>query len=471
MPKTYYRLAKNALLCGFKGLPFGLYDEYKDQTHFFNREEYAFVLRCAGTELIEEEVLTEKEKTVLNGLKEKKLVEAKDEPMPLEPYQEYIKYENIYKLTAHWSVTGKCNYRCRHCFMSCPDYKESDLSFDQCRDVIRQLAECGIRSVSLTGGEPLIRSDFLDIMRECRDNGIRVSGILTNGALVSRELLDGIAALGMYPSFQMSFDGVGWHDWIRGIDGAEEKVIKAFRLLKEYGIPVTSAMCLHKHNIHTIRESVNLLAELGCSSLKINVANPSGLWANQPEHFITQEEGYQAFLDYIPQYLEDRMPMDIMLEDVFMFDKIEGRAFILADKEAEEGARYVCMPLRTGFYVGPKGEILPCQSFIAKDIAARYPNLFDMPLKKILSDSNYTVDTLSKLSDLMAANKECRECKWSKVCCGGCRANAIGDHDMNYHTTNKNMCRLFNDGWFDKFSETIRQFNAAVKKLEPEKQA
>lgn len=153
------------MLCGFKGLPFGVYDEIKQRTYFFSREEYTFILKLTGTELIDEDALTEKEKELLTGLKEKKLVEAIAEPSPLAHYQEYIKYENIYKLTAHWSVTGKCNYRCRHCFMSCPDYKESDLSFDQCRNIIHQLAECGIRSVSLTGGEPLIRHDILDIIR------------------------------------------------------------------------------------------------------------------------------------------------------------------------------------------------------------------------------------------------------------------------------------------------------------------
>ena len=465
---SYYRLTPNAILCGFRGLPFGVYDEIRQQTYFFNREEYAFILRLTGTELTDGAALTVKEKELLDSLKEKKLAESKDAPAPLERRQEYTKYENIYKLTAQWSVTGRCNYRCRHCFMSCPEYKESDLSFEQCREIIRQLAECGVRSVSLTGGEPLIRPDILDIIRECRDHGIRVSSILTNGALVSEKLLDSLLELGVHPSFQMSFDGVGWHDWIRGIDGAEEKVLSAFRLLKEYGVPVTSAMCLHKNNKDTIRESVKLLAEVGCSSLKINVANPSGLWENQPEHFLTPEEGYQAYLDYIPQYLEDGMPVNLMLEDVFMYDREEERAFILADREAEEGARYVCMPLRTGFYIGPKGEILPCQSFIAKDIAARYPNLFDMPLKKILSDSNYTADTLSRLSDLMAANGECRNCRWSRVCCGGCRAEAIGNHDTDYHTTNKGMCRFFNDGWFDRFSEAVGQFNAAVKKNKEE---
>ena len=45
--------------------------------------------------------------------------------------------------------------------------------------------------------------------------------------------------------------------------------------------------------------------------------------------------------------------------------------------------------------------------------------------------------------------------------CGGCRAEAIGNHDTDYHTTNKGMCRFFNDGWFDRFSEAVRQFNAA----------
>lgn len=82
MAATCYRLTPNALLCGFRELPFGIFDRRKDRTHFFDQEEYAFILRLTGTELIEEEALTEKEKELLRSLKENGLAEAPASPAP-----------------------------------------------------------------------------------------------------------------------------------------------------------------------------------------------------------------------------------------------------------------------------------------------------------------------------------------------------------------------------------------------------
>lgn len=57
-------------------------------------------------------------------------------------------------------------------------------------------------------------------------------------------LLDALEARGIRPEFNMSFDGVGTHDWLRGIDGAERDVERAFLLCRERGFPTGAEMRL-----------------------------------------------------------------------------------------------------------------------------------------------------------------------------------------------------------------------------------
>ena len=87
--------------------------------------------------------------------------------------------------------------------------------------------------------------------------GIRITTIYSNGKLVTDKLLDELEQRGIYPEFNMSFDGVGHHDWLRGIPGAEEAVKEAFVRCRKRGFPTAAEMCIHEDNKHTLRESVN----------------------------------------------------------------------------------------------------------------------------------------------------------------------------------------------------------------------
>ena len=49
--------------------------------------------------------------------------------------------QNRFVRTAHWSITGKCNYRCRHCYMSAPDAKLGEIDHDTMMDLARQIAD------------------------------------------------------------------------------------------------------------------------------------------------------------------------------------------------------------------------------------------------------------------------------------------------------------------------------------------
>ncbi|MFH1513375.1 MAG: radical SAM protein, partial [Bacillota bacterium] len=64
---------------------------------------------------------------------------------------------------AHWSVTGRCNLKCRHCYMNAPQ-GQGELPLPAMARIARALCEGGATSVKLTGGEPFMRKDFFDLI-------------------------------------------------------------------------------------------------------------------------------------------------------------------------------------------------------------------------------------------------------------------------------------------------------------------
>lgn len=338
--------------------------------------------------------------------------------------------------------------------MSASEGKFGEPSLEQCLKIIGEMADCGIKQVGITGGEPLIREDFWQIVDELIKKGIGIITIYSNGALVNRKLLDGLNERKIRPSFQISYDGSGWHDWLRGINGAEKMALDAFRLLREYEIHTASSMVLHRKNIDTIRDSVKILHEVGCRALKINVASPSGQWCNQPESFLSNEEGFEQYLKYIPQFFEDGAPIDIMLDGAFQYSPDEGHYNIPFDKGGIKTFKNVpvCGSLRANMYLSPEGAVIPCMSMIDEAAAKQYPNAFETPLKDILTESSYTRAMTCRVSEYMEHNPECVTCKYTYQCKGGCRAGGtLGGGE--YLAPDMKACVYFKNGWYERFKE------------------
>ena len=87
---------------------------------------------------------------------------------------------------------------------------------------------------------------LLGVVDALGERGIAIEGIKTNGWLLDEAFLDGLDARGVRPRFQLSFDGVGCHDFLRGVPGAEERTVRAIGMLRERGHEVTAALCLHR---------------------------------------------------------------------------------------------------------------------------------------------------------------------------------------------------------------------------------
>lgn len=96
--------------------------------------------------------------------------------------------------------------------MSAPHYHGEDFTKEQCIHILDEMEKCGIRNVSLTGGETLVFKNLIPLLLEMRQRKMRCPVIYSNGALVTDELLDELTEYGFHPNFHISFDGVGWHD-------------------------------------------------------------------------------------------------------------------------------------------------------------------------------------------------------------------------------------------------------------------
>ena len=444
-----YILSEQYLLRGWQKLPYGVMDRTSREVRFLAKKDFLFLSMCDGKTEIPEPQNEHEKKHIDDFLKDGVIRPAKRTDF-LDQEQLYTLYPCRYKSNVQWSVTGACNMKCRHCFMSAPNKRHGIPSHEELMNVVEQLAECGVFNVGITGGEPLIRPDFWQIVDAMLAKGIYISAIYTNGLLVNESFVREYKNRDLHAGIQMSYDGVGMHDWLRGVEGSEEAVRNAFVLLNNNGIRTSAAMCLHRKNVHTIRETVSWLAENGVTGLKINRAQKVGEWEKQAEDIrLSDEETIHAYADYIPHFFEDEAPMSLILDGAFSFVKDTGKAYISYIRPCSmenEQDRLSCPSLGQSFYIGAEGMIAPCMMMADHPFSERFPNLHQTPLREILGDSELMKLSQATVGDVRNGNDECRKCPYLEKCSGGCRQAALTETN-NYYGPERSACTFFKNGW------------------------
>ena len=454
----YPILKPRFLLRGWEGLRCGVTDAESGLSCFFPENVYDTLRLCSGAFPADSPVFPGARREHLKALLEQGVIELVPAPASLAPEQEYVRYENRWLEAVHWSMTGRCNYRCRHCYMSAPHARLPEPDTAACRRIIDEIAGCGIRRVSLTGGEALIRKDFLELVDHMLARGLRITTIMSNGALVTETLLEELAQRGCRPEFNISYDGTeGWHDWLRGVPGAEAAAERAFLLCRKHGFPTGSELCLHRGNAHTLRESVKRLGQWGVGSLKTGRLLLTGEGAGLRELALSCREEYDIYCDYIPQYYEDGMPVKtLMLSGFFLCEN--GKASIPAEKGCEDQPNdrlFVCRAARRTMYLGPDGRVLPCIPMSETEEAQkRFPTLSAMSLREALRDSSYLSFIRTDLGAYFAHNPSCAACEYRYRCaagCRGCAAAATGD----LLGIDPDACLFFRGGYCERLKQLI----------------
>ena len=460
----FYKLKSNYLLRGWEGNAWILIQRPQNHSWRLTAEQFQALMLCDGETELSNDWLDESIRQELKQLVKDGLIEASASASPLRPEQYYKYYHNRYVERVFWSVTGRCNFRCRHCYMDAPDAALGELSTEEAFDLIDQMAECGVQNVDITGGEPFVRKDFWQLVDRILSHKMVINQVYTNGWLLDDSILDKFESRGLKPEFSISFDGVGWHDWMRGVPGAEEAALRAFGLCKKRGFYATASVCIHRGNVSSLPQTIEALRTVGVTEAKTSNVDMTDLWRCHSEgNAMTQQEYMDAMIPYITWYYEAGRP----IEDL----EFGGIARLRKDAPGELSARYydgteacmdcyLCGATRKSCYITPEGRLLPCMPMTASPEQSKFPRVQDIGLQKGLSDSYYMQFVNGRVKDLFAANQECAGCSYRYKCGGGCRAAALTGADHDLMGCDRDMCMFWENHYDERILQTIREAEA-----------
>jgi len=162
-------------------------------------------------------------------------------------------------------ITYLCNHKCLHCSIINRNHRrrKKELTFEQICKIIDRLVEAGCLWLALSGGEPFIRSDFLDIYKYIKRKGILIT-IETNITSITHKIIDfleknpprGIETT-LFSLNKKTFD------FITGVEGSFDRFMKGLNLLLRHKIPFscirTPTLKLNKDDIKDVRSYVESL--------------------------------------------------------------------------------------------------------------------------------------------------------------------------------------------------------------------
>jgi len=159
------------------------------------------------------------------------------------------------------SPTARCNLNCFGCYSG--SYKKDDLSFGEIDRILTEAKELGIYFITISGGEPFLREDLLDLFAKHNDMYFQV---YTNGTLINKDLAKKLERLGnVAPA--ISIEGFEKETEDRRGKGSFNKVIKAMENLKEAGVLFGFSATQTKNNLKSISSNkfIDLMISKGCA--------------------------------------------------------------------------------------------------------------------------------------------------------------------------------------------------------------
>ena len=458
----YYRLNKKYSLRGWKKLPYAIVDNEVHAATFVNKTAFDALELCNGQIDLDLPLISNDIRRMVGKLEEQGIISPCSPGESIAEHQKYRRYPNRYMQMVLWSITGCCNSKCRHCYISGGENRYGEISHADAMKIAGDIRDAGVLCCSITGGDPLVRKDFWEILDCLLEGGVYVSTIYTNGYLVNDELLDDLEKRGIRPEFNMSFDGIGYHDWLRGVDGAEKAVRRAFLLCRERGFPTGSEMCLWKENFHMLRDSINFLASVGCRSVKLNPVGDIGAWREggyQEKHGLSMEETYGIYYDYLDDFYADLPDIIVEMGGFFRACGSAPDTYTLPAVHTPGDPEKVCLcaHARNTMYISAEGRALMCMPFSCMDDFQKdYPKVQEIGLQACMTDSQYLELVNLRAARILEHNTKCRECPYKRVCLGGCRAEAMGSHPGDVLAPAEGNCKFFRDGWIPKIVDKVR---------------
>lgn len=327
-----------------------------------------------------------------------------------------------------WNMTRRCNLKCVHCYAGAGERSEADeLSTDEAREMIADLAAFGAPVILFSGGEPLLRKDLPDLAAYAVARGMRAV-ISTNGTLLSEENIEIFRRIGL-SYIGVSLDGMEeTHDRLRGVCGAFAASMRGIRLARDGGIKVGIRFTMSRRNWRDIPAVFELLEReaipRACFYHLVYTGRGSALIAEDLSHEETRD-----VVDLIMTRTKDLFDRGKAKEVLTVDNHADGPyVYLRLLREDPQRAAEVLALLKmnegnsSGHGIGCiswDGAVHPDQFW--RSVA--FGNIRRRPFSEIWTDA--TEELLTRLKEKKRyIEGRCANCRWLSVCAGNFRARA-----------------------------------------------
>ena len=444
-----YILSPDIALRAFRGVEHCYYRRGQVKAYPLTDADFQRLLLCDGTRDLPEDDIT------VLLLRRKLIMPCPDEDARLSQWQQYRFCDNRYVPYLYLQITGKCNYNCIHCFNAKDNQAlNTEMDFSQIISLLDQARDCGMNAVSLTGGEPLCHPDFLRIVDAIYERDMFLFELITNGSLLTGEILDHFDALGAHPGVKISFDGLGYHDTMRCHPGAEQEALRAIRLLIARGYTVRVQCNVNRRNASLIPETLSFLDSLGVDSVRIIRTSETPRIEKQQDIFLSFDEYYRTASDIIKDYASKPHRMSVSVWLFCEYDPVARSVRYVHEGHPYRDSLPLCSEARGHLAVSADGSLYPCIQCSGVFLRDHLDlgNVFDAPLHDILGDSEYMRFNDRRVGERLEQdeNEKCRSCEYWTRCVGGCPLLGYGfSENKNWLASDPMICTMFR-GKYDK---------------------
>lgn len=312
-----------------------------------------------------------------------------------------------------WNTTQACNISCIHCYRDAGDKRPDELSTEQGKKLLDEMARANFKIVILSGGEPLMRKDIFELITHAKSIGLRpVLG--TNGILITEEIAQRLKDAGLARA-GISLDSTDKlkHDRFRQFDGAWDKTMDGIKACKKVGLPFQIHTTAMNWNEPEITDITDLAVDLGAAGHHVFFLVPVGR-GKDIEDTTLQTEAYEALLERI---LDKQSEVSIELKPTC------APQFMRIAKERGMDMRFSrgCLAGTHYCVILPNGDVQPCPY-----LPIKVGNVKQTDFDKLWNESQLFNELRTE-----PLKGGCGACGYDSIC-GGCRARAYYYSDGDY---------------------------------------
>jgi len=344
-------------------------------------------------------------------------------------------------------LTSRCNARCEHCGSRCDGNTQGEeVSTEDLKRTLKDIAEHYDPNnvfLNVTGGEPLMRKDFFEIMKYASDLGY-FWGMTSNGMLITKSMVKKLEEAHM-STVSISIDGLReTHESFRKVPNCFDNILAGIRMMQESKVikVVQVTTVVNKKNINELEEIYQLLLDNGVQYWRVVNCDPIGR-ANDNSEILLDLDQYKIIFDFILEKQKEGKMKDV---------SYGCSHFVGVDLEEEIRADYFfCMAGLTVGSILSNGDIFVC------------PNV---PRRPELIQGNIKTDNFVEVwenrykafrHEKRTSNETCLKCPHWDYCGGD------SFHTWDFDSNKPNICLR------PLFDEDYKEENKNEKKVNEKK--